>query len=488
VEKNSITKNYINNLVYQILMVISPLITTPYLSRILSVNDIGSYSYSRSITTYFILLGTLGIGFYAQRETAILQGKGDKQKILFWEIILLRAITVTISIIIFMNLYVIGKPDSRLYILLTIEIFSAIFDISWYYQGQERFSSILLCNTIIKILNISSIFIFIKSENDILKYIFIYSTTILINNLSLWLLLPKSHYTISFDQLSFKRHIIPSLSLLLPQAAIQVYTVLDKTMIGIITKSEIQNGYYEQCYKIISIVLMLVTSLGSVLLSRVAKVYAENNYTLVKNYINNSLQFSLFLSIPMTVGLISMSRELIGAFLGESYIESEDILKMLSIIIIFIAISNVFGIQYLVALKRQKEYTISVVVGAFVNIIANLYLIRKFGAFGAAIATVISECLVMGIQMYFVRSVILFKQILKNVSKYIIASGLMVFTLLMIENINLICNTYVIILIKIFAGTSTYFIVLYYLKDDVSKVFFLYVKELLNTKSIIGDK
>lgn len=484
--KASITKNYINNLLYQMLFIIAPLITTPYLSRILSINDIGRYSYSRSITTYFILLGTLGINFYAQREIAVLQGDSKKQREFFWEVFFLRIFTVSISVIIFSYFYIIGKTDATLNILLSIEIISAVFDISWYFQGQERFSDILCYNAIIKVLSICSIFIFVKNQTDLLVYAFIYSATVFMNNICLWILLPQNHFLGMFRKLHFKRHIIPSLSLFIPQAAIQIYTVLDKTMIGIITKSELQNAYYEQCYKIITIILMLVTSLGVVLLSRVAKLNFDNNYALVKRYINISLKFSLFLAIPMSVGLICISKEILELFLGEQYAEADNILKILSMIIVFIAISNVIGIQYLIALRRQREYTISVIVGALVNIVANLVLIKGFGAFGAAIATVISECMVMITQLYFVRNEFLIKQMFRYLWKYLLASGVMVVMLLLIDNINCDSNSYMMILLKVAIGAGSYYLVLYSLNDELAKILFTKVRDLIKNRKFFG--
>ena len=168
--KKSITKNYIYNLTYQILVLILPLITTPYISRVLGAENIGIYSYTLSISAYFILFGSLGISLYGQREIAYNQGKKNKCSIIFWEIIILRTITMLISLILYYFIFVNGQQYQIYYKILTLELIANCLDISWFFQGIEEFKKTVMRNMVVKLISIISIFIFVKKESDLYIY------------------------------------------------------------------------------------------------------------------------------------------------------------------------------------------------------------------------------------------------------------------------------------------------------------------------------
>ena len=189
--KKSISKNYFYNLFYQILVIVMPLITTPYLSRVLGAESIGIYSYTLSIATYFILFGTLGISMYGQREIAYVQDDEKKRSIVFWEIVLLKAITMTISMLIFWFTYGMYGEYKIYYRILIIELISQCIDISWFFQGIEEFKKTVIRNSIVKLIFAVCIFIFVKSPNDLIKYIVIIAGANLFGNLSLWMYVPK---------------------------------------------------------------------------------------------------------------------------------------------------------------------------------------------------------------------------------------------------------------------------------------------------------
>ena len=197
--KKSISKNYIYNLFYQILTVVMPLITTPYLSRVLGAEAIGIYSYTLSIATYFILLGTLGISMYAQREIAYVQEDENKRSIIFWEIIFLKLISMTISIIIFWITFARTGEYEVYYRVLVIELLSQCIDISWFFQGIEDFKKTVIRNSIVKLLFSISIFIFIKSPEDLVKYMVLITSANLLGNFSLWILTFQNLYGSTTD-------------------------------------------------------------------------------------------------------------------------------------------------------------------------------------------------------------------------------------------------------------------------------------------------
>ena len=250
--KKTIIKNYIYNLIYQILVLILPLITTPYISRVLGAENIGIYSYTISIVTYFILFGSLGVALYGRRQIAYEQEKGKKYSKTFWEIFLLRIITMLISTIIFYCIFVNGEKYQLYYKILLLELLANCFDISWFFQGLEEFKKTVTRNVIIKLISVICIFTFIKTHEDLPMYFVIYVLSTLIGNISLWFYLPKFLKKVRLKQLNLVKHIKPTIGLFIPQIAIQVYTVLDKTMIGFIISDKSEVGFYEQSQKILA--------------------------------------------------------------------------------------------------------------------------------------------------------------------------------------------------------------------------------------------
>ncbi len=232
--KRSITKNYIYNLIYQILVLVLPLITAPYISRVLGAENIGIFSYTTSITTYFILFGSLGIAMYGQREIAYLQENKDKCSKTFWEIVIVRFITMLISMAIFYITFVKGNQYSIYYAILLLELLANCLDISWFFQGLEEFKKTVLRNIVVKIISIICIFTFVKTANNLSTYIWIYVLSILIGNVLLWAYLPKYLKQVHIKELHILNHVKPTIGLFIPQIAIQIYTVLDKVMIGAI--------------------------------------------------------------------------------------------------------------------------------------------------------------------------------------------------------------------------------------------------------------
>ena len=289
--KKSITKNYIYNLTYQILILILPLITTPYISRVLGAENIGIFSYTVSIVTYFILFGSLGVAMYGQREIAYLQSNKEKYSKTFWEILILRLVTMLISMIIFYCCFAINGEYKIYYTILLLEMIANCLDISWFFQGLEEFKKTVTRNIIVKIVSIICIFAFVKTTNDLKNYFWIYVLSILIGNISLWLYLPKYIKKVNIKDINVIKHIRPTVGLFIPQIAAQIYTVLDKVMIGTIIENKTEVGYYEQSQKIVKILLTIITSLGTVMLPRIANTFSKGNNEKIKEILKASIKY-----------------------------------------------------------------------------------------------------------------------------------------------------------------------------------------------------
>lgn len=462
--KKSIAKNYIYNLIYQLLAIVLPLVTTPYLARVLGAEQNGVYGYTLSIVTYFVLFGSLGIAMYGQREIAYVQSSKEKRSKVFWEIILVRFISSTIAIIIFYISFCIKGDYTLYYKIFGLYIIANTLDISWLFQGLEEFKKTVIRNIIVKLLSIILIFMCIKTQQDLWKYILIFVSAELLGNATMWMYLPKYICKIKIKNLDLKKHIKPTIILFIPQIATQIYTVLDKTMVGVITNDMNEVGYYEQSQKVVKAALTILTAYGTVMASRISNCYAKKLENEIKENIKHSSQFICFLGIPIVFGIIGISEKFVPWFYGEGYDKVIILLITLSPIILFIGLSNIGGIQYLIPTGRQKEFTKSVTIGAIANVFFNIILIKLFKSTGAAIASVISELIVWLVQYPYIKNIINIKELLKLSYKYFI-SGIVMFAGIFIIEKTLssgIINT----AIEIIAGVIVYFICLIILKDN----------------------
>ena len=484
--KKSIAKNYIYNMIYQVLILVLPLITTPYLSRVLGAEGIGIYGYTYSIVTYFILFGSLGVAMYGQREIAYAQENAESRKKVFIEIIIFRFITIAIATMAYFFLFMNGKEYQIYYQILLIELIAAAFDISWFFQGMEEFKRTVTRNVLVRICSVSLVFILVKTKEDLAKFTLIYSLADLVGNLSLWLYVPKYIKGAKVKNINVLRHLPQIMLLFIPQVANQIYKILDTTMIGTLVENKAETGYYEQGQKVIRLLLTIVTSLGVVMVPRMASTYASGDNEKIKNYMKMSFRFVFFLSFPIMFGIMSISKVFVPVFFGAGYDKVVILINIISPILILMGMGNVLGTQYLLPTKRQKEYTISVAIGLGVNFVLNYFLIKQYASIGASIATVLSELVIVIIQFQYVKKDISFKNILEIAWKYLV-SGLVMFIFCfgtrILLNTNLI-NIWLInfadiigirlenlfnvasIIIQIGVGVLIYFGMLIILKDD----------------------
>ena len=278
--------------------------------------------------------------------------------------------------------------------------------------------------------------------------------------------LPKYLEKIKIKEIKIFRHFKPTLSLFIPQIAIQVYTLLDKVMLGSMILNKAEVGYYDQSQKIIRMLLTIVTSLGTVMLPRMANTFMKGDNKKIKEYMKKSFRFAFGISIPMIIGIIMVADAFVPIFFGEGYAKVAILMKTISPILLFIGLSNVIGTQYLLPTKRQKAYTTSVVCGAMLNFTINMLLIKQLGALGASIGTIIAEITVAGIQIFCIRKEFNLKEIV-ICSKHYVISGIMMFGLLYIIGKLPIDNEPVIMIAQIIIGIVIYGTVLILQKDEI---------------------
>lgn len=458
----SVKKNYLYNLLYQMTSVLLPVLTIPYVSRVLSADGIGINTVTYANTQYFILLGSLGISIYATKKIATIREKKDKLKKTFWEIFSIQFTGCILAYMVFALTLGQSHKYGIFYMLQGFYILAAAVDISWYFLGIENFKNASLRSFFAKIISVILIFIFVKTRDDLWKYILINAGTMFVGQLIMWFYVGKDMLKVKeIGKLKIAMHIMPILALFVPQIATQVYTVLDKTMIDLF-KGAVEAGYYDQSQKIVRILLSVVTSLGIVMLPRIANLFSKDDLNEVKKSLRKAFVVISFLSIPITFGLIGISDKFVPILFGNEFLSVIPLTKISPVLVIIIGLGNVFGTQYLLAIGKNKEYTASVCIGALVNFCFNLLLIPRFAAMGAVIATVSAELSIALIQFWFARVVFDFTWI-KETYKYWVSGILMLAIVRLIGNVTSISILFLVLQITI--GSLVYFISLIILRD-----------------------
>lgn len=480
-----IKNNAIFNLIYQLTIIIIPLITTPYVSRILGVNNIGTYSYVLSIVSYFTLFAAFGLNSYGQREIACSLDNKKRISEYFWELVCNRFLTTLIVIFLYFVLtFTVFESNYKIYYLITtLNILAIAFDITWFFQGIENFKTIAIRNMSIKLLSAICIFLFVKSENDLLLYFLINSSALILSSLSVWFLIPKY---VKKSQIKFSRilyHFKGSFTYFIPTIAIQIYTILDKSMLQWITNSIEENGIYDQAEKIVKVLLTLIQFLNVIMTSRMSFLYQNKRFDEAKKLCEKSYRFLSMLMFPICMGSILIAPNLIPLYLGNGYEGSIVLMQIFSPLIIFIGISSFVASHYMTPIGKQKISNIALIIGAIVNFTLNLFLIKLYGAKGAATSSIIAECFIACAAIYNARKFLDLRSYFKISYKHIIGAAIMfISTYLIAKHISLTVDNQNIynltfICIKAILGISIYFIVLLALFD---KTLLQYLKVGLN--------
>lgn len=415
----SIKKNFLYNVFYQILTMLLPLFTTPYISRVIGAEGVGIYSYSSSIANYFILFAMLGLVNYGNRT--ISQVRDNKQLLsqTFFNIYGLQLITSLIMIfgyVFYINTFV--TENRVIFYIQLFVIIATILDINWFFFGLEQFKLTVTRNTIIKLLTVGCIFIFVKDSNDLWIYTVIMAGGTLLSQLMLWFFIKKYVYFRMPTMNGICSHLHPNLVLFIPVLAVSIYKIMDKIMLGsMMNMTEV--AYYENSEKLINIPMGIITALGTVMLPRMSNLIATGNDKIAMQMIEMSLKFIMFLAIGIAGGLIIVSPNFIPLFLGDEFVNAIPVVSLLAVTVIFISWANVVRTQYLIPHQKDKIYIKSTLLGALVNVISNIIFIPIYGAVGAAIGTIFAEATVAIYQTVKVRNELEIRKYLINTMIYI---------------------------------------------------------------------
>lgn len=465
-KKNSLKVNYIFNMLYQVLAIALPLVTTPYISRVLGPSGIGAYNYSYSIAAVFVLVANLGTNIYAQREIAFEQENIYERSVVFWEILLIRSVMTILVTPIYFGLAIVKSEYTTLLFIQYMLLLATAIDVSWLFQGMEEFKKVALRNIVIKLVSVGLIFLCVRTNQHTAVYTAIIAGSTLASALILWWYLRKVVEKVALKKLHPMKHWKGVLLLFLPYAAIYVYTYVDKIVLEALSTKE-QVGYYSQSENIVKLSMTLITSLGAVMLPHVASLIKQEKWDKVVAQVQDSIYFVLFLGTPMMLGIIAIAPVFVPWFLGEQYSACISLLQYLSPLILIIGMTNVTGQAALIPLNKQVVYTSSIVMGAVFNLVCNILLIPSLKATGAVIGTLGAELIVGLIQQYTVYKALNIRWTNLIIQSWkCIASAIGMYVLVVFVRTHILSNV-VALLMSLVCGVMTYMILLFLFREKM---------------------
>lgn len=400
---SSIKKNLIYNIVYQMLLIVLPMITTPYISRVMGSDGVGVYAYTYAVANYFMLVAMLGVKNYGNRSIAAVRDNRKIMSKIFWEIYGLQFIcSITALVLYYIYVFFFLTDYRSIAAIQGLYVFSGLLDISWFFFGMEKFKITVSRNIVIRLVDLACIFIFVRTKEDLWKYTLIMTLGIVLSQAYLWCYINRLVDRYRPQMADLWKHLRSELVLFIPIIAVSLYKMMDKIMLGQMSTIT-QVGYYEGAEKILNIPMGVITALGTVMLPRMSHLAAKGEKKESRHYIYSSMIFVMFLSYGMMFGIAGIASDFVPLFLGEGYIPCIRLIQVMAPTVPFIAWANVIRTQYLIPNHEDRSYIISVVLGAVVNMIINLILIPRYDSMGAVIGTLCAEGSVCLCQTFFVR-------------------------------------------------------------------------------------
>ena len=463
---NKVINNFIYQAVYQMTLVILPIITIPLVSRVLGPGGVGTWNFMQSIMNYFLLISGLGLANYGVREIALATGNKKKLSEKFWELTFFNMFFCLITIIIYF-IFILFLSDIKFFVIQSFILFGAFFDISWFFSGLEDFKKITLISIFCKLVGFFSILIFVKTESDLSTYIFIQSITIFLSQLSMWLFLRDKIFFIVPKTGDIFKHFGQSMRFFIAKLSSTIYMNMTKTILGILgTMSNV--GFYSNALSLITLSGSLITALNTVLIPRMSNLFDKDNEEKIILKLEMSLTFQLLLTIPMMFGLVLISDNLVSWFFGNKFAGIEKIIKILSPFVVFQSLQSGIAAQYLIPKNDMNSYNKTVLISAVISLISNIAFIPLLGIYGAVLSTLIGQSTLCFVRLYVLMKETRFKFNYYDVVKFFLASTIMYyFVKILTKNFS---PTIFTTFIQIILAVLLYFILIFLLKTNIVKL------------------
>ena len=461
----SIVKNAGMNILHRFLSVVFPLISSMYVSRTLGVSGVGEVASAQNLVTYFTFVSALGIPTYGVREIAKTKTNHQECNKVFSELFCINFISTTLSLIAYyITIFLVNRGGQVSVIHYTFSALIALnyFNIEWMYQGFEDYKYITIRSVAIKITALLLMLLFVRGEEDVLPYTLCICFGTAGNNILNMVKMNRYVY-FSFSGLHLKKHMNAILTLFASTIAIELYSLLDTTMLTVMSNTKTV-GYYTNAVKIVKIAASMITALGGVLLPRLSLYFQQEDRDAIRSTMQQFFDLIKLLFIPSCVGLCLVANALTVTLFGENFLPSAMTIRILAPLVIFMPMSAFFS-QIVLTVGREKDYFFSVAAGTVINAILNAILIPIFFQNGAAIASVATEFIIL-VAMCFAAQRVQHISYLSGQTIGMIVSALTMAVVIIMTN-QIICAMPwpLVLVIQIVVGGITYALMLIILKN-----------------------
>ena len=466
---SSVKVNYLYSIANTFIGLLFPLVTFPYVSRVLEPVGLGLYNFLNSIISYVTLFAGLGISLYATRKIAQHRDSLVERSKLTVEVFLLNVVTTFIaySAVLILDLCVPRISEHReLFYVMSIGIILGPLSVNWFFQGVEDFKYITIRSLFVKCLSFVLLLTCVREKDDVIIYAIVSVIASVGNNLFNVIHLRKYISLRCFDWRTLRiwKHLKPSLVLFLLNIIISIYVNLDSAMLGFI-KDDAAVGYYSIAGKLSHITLSMITTLGVVLLPRFSYLIKQNKIDEFNVLARKSMDFTIGICLPIVAGFVMLAHLIVVTLFGEQYLDSILTLQIISPIILFASLTNVLGIQILYPKGKENIVILSTLGAALVNFTLNWFLIPIYSQNGAAFSTAIAEVIVFVVQMTLGAKYFPKKMYSKNIFDYFIGTTIMICAIFALLSFDF--NAILQLLFAIILGIVIYSLYLYYRKNPL---------------------
>lgn len=473
-------RNYFYNLLLTIFNIIFPILSFPYASRVLGPIGIGKFQFITSFAQYFILISNLGIPVYGAREIAKHKGNVEGQSKVFSELLMISFVLSMILTVVYLAVilsFAYFNTDRQLYITATISVFLGFTTIDWLYTGLEEFRIIAIRSMIVKLVSLILLYVFVKTTDDLLIYLYIGIFSSVANN-TYNLLTVRKKVEVTFKDLNIFRHLKPLLLVFGLFVATSMYTLLDVVLLGFLSTAKAV-GLYSAAVKLTKIVIPFLTSVGTVTFPKIAHEFSTKNYKAVQQLLEKSLHFILFFSIPAFAGLALLAPEFITLFSGKEFLQGALSMQILALLPVLIGLGYLWGVQILIAAGRDKEMVYCVLGAMVIAVGLNFLLVPRLHDVGASIANAATELVVTFFYIYFVKKYYPFSFNWSAALKSALASSIFIPIVIMTRQLHF--NITLNLLIAIIGCGTAYFLIQWlvfkdYLIDEFTNTLLLKLK------------
>ena len=431
----SIADNIVFLGLYHILYYVIPLTVTPYVTRVLGTTALGVYQFSYTAAYYFVMAAMLGILKYGQRLIAVSAPDSLSLRRNFWSLYFLHfciSVFAVVLYVLFVTLFV--TEDRTVYYLQTGYVASAVFDVTWFFQGIEDFKSVLLRNAVLKLIECGLIFAFVKSPDDLHLYTLIVSSSLLLGQFVMLTKAARIVRPIRFTECDVRRHLKPLLVLAVSVFAVSLYTVFDKTLLGLMSSKQ-DVALYEYSNRIITIPKKFLAIIGTVLFPRSCKLAGEGDTEGLKRYMSYAVLLTAMIGFGSFWGLMATAPSFAVIYFGEDFALSGKVIMALSPNILIIEFGGILRTQYLIPKEKDREFTIGICLNAAINLVLSITLIPFLGIYGAVAGTTAAEIFGLIYQMNLSKEVIRWRDFFREAVPFCIIGAVMFAFLKVIDSL-----------------------------------------------------